>query len=76
MANNGKLPNTGGMKPMPYKPGTGRTIPIPNYKPGTGRAVPMPYRPKPTVDARDVFEKTFDTVGPMAQAVINKRGKK
>ncbi len=67
MATNGKLPNTGGMKPMPYKPGTGRTIPIPNYKPGTGRAVPMPY--KPPVDARDIFEKAFDATGPMSKAL-------
>ena len=86
---NGKLPNTGTMKPMPYKPGTGRAKTLP-YTPGTGRTKTMPLPYKPPVDARDVFEKAFDAgafnkrridvVGPgvMTEAdfVRSRRGKK
>ena len=64
----------GSFPKMPYKPGTGRTVPIPNYVPGTGTAKTMPYRPAKqispvtkaakainSIDTRDVFEKVFES---------------
>jgi len=72
---NGKLPNTGTMKPMPYKPGTSRAKTMP-YTPGTGRTKTLPLPYKPPIDARDVFEKAFDTTGPMSRALNAKRARK
>lgn len=60
MKNTRKPSAVGQTKRLPYMPGTGKTIPIPNHVPGTGTTRTLPYRPRAQATVRDDIQNAID----------------